>query len=243
MKVTVVLAAFHGEAFLKEQINSILPQLCEEDELIVSDDAPGGATQRIVMEYCGLDSRIQYIEGPGQGVCANFAHALIRGTGDVFFLCDQDDVWLPDKRALVLREFEKGASLVLHDAIVTDAALHPLQQSFFAQNGQRGGLLQTFLHNRYIGCCMAFTRALRDLALPFPRKLPMHDWWIGLLAEAQRSCTIHIIPLPLLYYRRHEQTVTGGRTPLLRKLLWRGRLLPQLAARLYLPKREINAIL
>ena len=220
MKVSVALAAYKGEAFLGAQIESILAQLEPQDELIVSDDKPGGETQRIVRAFCAKDNRVQYIEGAGAGVCANVANALAHCSGDVFFLSDQDDVWLPGKLQTVLNAMAGGAQLVLHNALLTDADLKPSGETFFDQNGLRRGVLPNLLKNSYIGCCMAFTRALRDAALPFPKGLPMHDWWLGLLAETDGR--VAVLPEPLLLYRRHENTVTGrGKELLLCRVWWR----------------------
>ncbi len=219
MRVSVAMPVYQGEAYLAAQLDSILPQLAPQDELLISDDSPGGETQAIALEYCKQDKRIQYIEGPGRGVCANVAHVLARCSGDVFFLSDQDDIWLPGKREKVLREIESGAGLVLHDAYMVDEQLQKSGETFFTRNGVREGILRNLIKNSYIGCCMAFTGELRDLALPFPKKLPMHDWWLGLLA--QRRVRICVLREPLLLYRRHSATVTGKRVPLRRKCVWR----------------------
>lgn len=234
MKVSVALAAYHGEAYLAEQLQSILPQLGEADEVLVSDDAPGGETQRIVQQFALRDPRVRYLAGPGQGVCANYEHALRHCTGDILFLCDQDDVWLPQKVQRVKNAFVPGVFLVLHDAVVTDANLKTVQASFFQAHGQHRGLLANIVKNTYIGCCIAIHRSLLELALPFPENLPMHDWWLGLLAEA--SGGVAVLHEQLLLYRRHDSTVTGrNKNSFAKQLRWRlgiaGALLRRLASR------------
>ena len=94
MKISVALAAYKGEQYIAEQLNSILPQLGDDDEIIVSDDFPSGKTREAVDGI--RDKRIRYIEGQSKGVVSNFENALNACTGDVIFLCDQDDVWMPD---------------------------------------------------------------------------------------------------------------------------------------------------
>lgn len=229
MKVSVCLAAYHGERYIGEQIRSVLPQLREDDELLVSDDAPGGETERIARALAAEDPRVRYLHGPGRGVVRNFEHVLREADGDVFFLCDQDDVWLPGKVEAVLREIAAGACLVLHDARVTDGDLHETAPSFFALRGSRPGFARNLLRNSYMGCCMAFTRDVRDKALPFPDAIPMHDQWIGLTAE--RCGRVCFLWQPLLLYRRTGENVTGGRTTLRQKLRWRFSLLRGLAFR------------
>lgn len=213
------MAAYNGEKYIGEQIESILPQLEPDDELIISDDAPGGETQRIAEFYAAYDSRVKYVKGEGRGVVKNFENALKLARGQVIFLCDQDDVWLNGKVARVMAEFESGASLVLHDAKITDEKLNVTAESFFGLRGSKGGFLRNLVRNSYMGCCMAFTKGILEKALPFPEDIPMHDQWIGLVAELNGGA--RMISEPLLLYRRHGGNVTGKRVTAAQKLTWR----------------------
>ena len=139
MKVSVALAAYNGEKYIAEQLHSILVQLRSDDEVIVSDDNPGGETERIVREMAASDKRIHYFEGPGQGVIKNFEYAISKTTGDIIFLSDQDDVWMPDKVHAITREIKDGAVLVLHNAEVTDESLNITEESFFNHPHEKSG--------------------------------------------------------------------------------------------------------
>ena len=99
MAVSALLAAYCGEAYIAEQIESILPQLQESDELLVSDDSPleHTATREIVKRYADQDERIKYLIGPRGGVIKNVEFLLHQAKNDILVLCDQDDVWLPNK--------------------------------------------------------------------------------------------------------------------------------------------------
>ena len=217
--VSVVIAAYNGEKYICEQLDSVLPQLGDGDEVIISDDNPGGGTYGAVEKYLSADSRVRYIKGPGKGVIKNFENAINASQGDHIFLCDQDDVWLDGKVSAVTDELKNGAAAVMHDAIVTDAALNPVEQSFFESRGSGTGFWKNVFKNSYIGCCMAFSKELKPCILPFPEKIPMHDQWIGLMAEKAGKVTL--INKPLIYYRRHEGAVTGKKTSFSQKLLWR----------------------
>lgn len=221
--ISVCMAAYHGEKYIGAQIASVMGQLGAADELIISDDAPGGETQRIIDRFSRDDGRIKYFAGPGKGAVKNFENALSKAGGDDIFLCDQDDVWLPGKVGRVLRELESGALLVVHDAKVTDGELNVLQNSFFAEHGSKTGFLRNIAYNSYMGCCMAFRRALLAKALPFPENIPMHDQWLGLTAE--RVGETRLIDEALILYRRHGENVTGQKTGLAQKLSWRAALL------------------
>ncbi len=226
MKISVAIAAYKGEKYIAEQLGSILPQLGENDEVIVSDDLPGGETEKAVKTID--DRRVKYMEGPGKGVCKNFEHAINACSGDIIFLSDQDDVWLRNKVSRVLREFECGAALVLHDASVTDEHLNITDSSYFKTHGVSTDLKETLMRNTYPGCCMAFRRCLIYSALPFPESAPMHDWWLALVAM-KKNMSISVINEPLILWRRHGDNVTGGKTSAADKLRWRLNLARELS--------------
>ena len=229
-KISVALAAYKGENFIGEQLSSILTQLTDSDEVIVSDDFPQGKTREIVLAMAESDKRIKYIEGPAKGLIMNFENAIKNCTGDYIFLADQDDVWLPDKVERVVEELEKGADLVLHNAMVTDVNLKITDTSFFNSHGTKTGYFNNILKNSYMGCCMAFKAGLKKKILPFPENLPMHDQWIGLLAE--KTGKVSLVSKPLILYRRHGENMTGGKTSLKQKIVWRISIAKKVSRRL-----------
>ncbi|MBQ7956647.1 MAG: glycosyltransferase family 2 protein [Clostridia bacterium] len=229
-KISVALAAYKGEKFIEEQLDSILFQLKENDEIIVSDDLPGGETEQIVRAFAQKDARVKYIEGPRKGLIKNFENAIKNCTGDYIFLCDQDDVWLPDKVEQVTEKFDEGFSLVLHNAMVTDTSLKITDTSFFTSHGTKTGFLANILKNSYMGCCMAFKSELCGKILPFAEDIPMHDQWIGLIAE--KSGKVCLIEKPLILYRRHGNNMTGGKTSLKQKIIWRISIVQKVLKRL-----------
>ncbi len=228
MKISVALAAYKGEQYIAAQLDSILSQLGEDDEVIVSDDYPEGKTRDAVMLLASKDKRIRYIEGPGKGVVRNFENALLNCNGDVIFLSDQDDVWLPDKVESVMNEIKNGAELVLHDASSTDAALNITDESYFSSHGSNASFAGNIMRNSFVGCCMAFTKELLHETLPFPEELPMHDWWIALVAMKKNRKTV-LLRKPLILWRRHGDNVTGGKTSFAQKLIWRLKIVSSLA--------------
>lgn len=204
VKISVAMITYNGEAFLREQLISILSQLGAEDELIISDDGSTDGTLHIIEEFMNGNVPIRLFAGPGTGIKANVEYALRHCNGKYIFLADQDDVWAPDKVKEVMQCFKtQKASLVIHDAIVfTDHTESPVMDSFFAFRHSRAGIIKNLWKNSYIGCCMAFRRELLNKALPIPAKIEMHDQWLGILNDFyyRKSYFYH---KPLLYYRRH----------------------------------------
>lgn len=208
--ISVCMATCNGERHLQAQLESVLTQLDAGDELVIADDCSTDATLALI--EARSDPRIRVLQGERRvGVVANFGRALAAARGDIVFLCDQDDVWLPNKRAVFIDALA-GADLVVSDCRVTDAALNVTAPSFFALRRSAPGVLRNLWRNSYLGCCMAFHRALLVRALPFPAHLPMHDTWLGLVATA--TGRVRFVPEATLLYRRHgaNASPTGERS-------------------------------
>lgn len=217
--ISVVLAAYKGEKYIEEQVISILSQLGANDELIISDDYPSGNTFSSIENIIKSDSRVRYIHGPGKGLIKNFEYAIMKSKGDYIFLSDQDDVWIDGKVNAVMDEFESGADVVLHDAVITDSDLKPTGDTAFKLNNARNGVISNIIKNSFQGSCMAFRSTLKPHILPFPDKLPMHDQWIGIIGEKYGK--VHLLNKPYILYRRHEDAVSGGGSSLFQKIKWR----------------------
>ena len=219
--ISVALAAYNGSQFIEQQVCSILPQLAEADEIVISLDPSSDNTKAILLSLQKNDNRLRIIDGHGKGVIQNFENAIVHCKGDYIFLCDQDDVWLENKVQSVLDAFATtNKTLVMHDAFVTDENLQVVNTSFFAEKKTGTGFFKNILCNTYIGCCIAFKRDLLDYALPLPKDLPMHDQWLGLLAEKHGG--VCLLRKPLILYRRHESTATGNtKNSLKQRLRWR----------------------
>ena len=222
MSISVALAAYNGGKYITEQIESILPQLGFDDEIIISDDNPSGDTKAAIEAV--NDKRIKYIIGKGRGVVHNFENALNNCTGDYIYLSDQDDVWLPDKVKAVQKIFSEGADLVLHNAFITDSALIKSGKTTFEIYNTNISFNKNLIRNSFVGCCMAFKRDVLISALPFPDSIPMHDWWIA-LNSIKKGYRIELINQPLILWRRHGDNVTSGKTTLFQKIKFRIKLI------------------
>lgn len=217
--ISVVLAAYKGEKYIAEQVMSILPQLGENDELVISDDYPQGKTFDAIEGIIKTDSRIRYIHGKGQGVIKNFENAINHAKGEFIFLSDQDDIWLDGKVKAVMAEFDKGADVVMHNADIVDGELNKTGETAFVVNGAGTGIIRNIIKNSYQGSCMAYRAELNRYLLPFPDSLPMHDQWIGLVGEKHGK--VSLINESYLLYRRHGENVSGNGSTLMQKIKWR----------------------
>jgi GT2 family glycosyltransferase len=209
-KISIGLAVYNGSSFIKEQIDSMLPQLTQQDEIIVSDDGSTDDTLAILRSYS--DSRIRILPHErSRGVTGNFEYVLSHCSGDVIFLSDQDDFWLPQKIKWMASALET-CDLVVCDCCLVDEHRNKIASSFYKQNKSGKGLIKNLLRNSFMGCCMAFTQKVLSKALPFPASIAMHDQWIGLVA--QRYFTVRFISEVLVEHRLHphNHSSTGIRS-------------------------------
>lgn len=221
--ISVCIATYNGEKYLQEQLNSILVQLSEEDEVVISDDGSKDETRTILKEYAERDSRIKLFKGPGKGVIANFEFAIEQSCGEYIFLADQDDVWLPEKVQTTLAFFENQPKidLVISDLVIVDERLHTIEPSYFTYRKVRLGFFHNIVKNKYIGAGMAFRSRLKAKILPIPAEVPMHDMWIGLIAAYKKKSAL--ITQPLTLYRRHDTNASeiDTKASFYQQLKWR----------------------
>lgn len=197
--ISVCIATYNGGKYIKEQLDSILPQLGTEDEIVVSDDSSTDNTLDILFSYA--DSRIKvYPNQHFHSPVFNFESALIRAKGDYIFLSDQDDIWESNKVQVMLDAL-KRATLVVSDCSVIDKNMELIKETFFQNKVRKKGVISNIICNNYLGCCMAFRREVLYKALPFPKNIAMHDIWLGLCASAFYS--VEFISDKLIKYRRH----------------------------------------
>lgn len=231
MNISVAMATYNGEKFISEQIESILCELGENDELIISDDNSSDTTREIVSAFINKDSRIKLINGPCKGIVRNFENAIKNCNNEIILLCDQDDIWDANKVETLLNCFEKSnADLILHNARINYEDNSNSCELFFEKRGCKKGIFNNILKNSYIGCCMAFKSSMRKYFLPFPEKIPMHDQWIGIMCEKYGK--VELLDTPLITYRRHNSNASGE-TPssIFKRVNWRISLIANIIKR------------
>lgn len=212
--ISVCIATYNGEKFIKEQLISILSQLEKDDEVIISDDNSTDCTLSLIYEL--NDSRIRILNNQKKKyhnlfdyTTHNFENALNYTSGNIIFLSDQDDIWLPNKVKIMSKALQNNL-LVLSDCMITDISLKVIHNSYFSFNKSRPGIYNNLLFNSFLGSCMAFRREILNFALPFPLHSVPHDIWIGLIGSYYGK--VCFLPMPLIFYRRHTNTVsTSGK--------------------------------
>lgn len=200
MKISVVIPTYNGDKYIKEQLDSIYAQTRVPDEVIVVDDGSIDNTVTILKEYVLKYGLKLYENKINIGYNKNFELAIRYCTGDIIALCDQDDVWFPNKieesyKALLKYPLTEP-SCVSSFSIATDEYLNPLP--VISRDMQAGDWKLNLTRYNSQGCTLMFNRALLDYILPFPEEM-IYDAYIGLTAAMVGNR--YYIDKALMYYR------------------------------------------
>jgi hypothetical protein len=233
--IEVGLTTYNSEAYLPALLDSLFAQTRQEFTLLIGDDGSSDRTGTIIDSYSKLyPGRIVQLPAVGErlGIIGNFDRVLAHADADYVFLCDHDDVWLPDKIERSLEAMEAlaaghppGTPLLIHtDLIVAGSELEILSESFFDYAGvdpRRNDPVQILLANVVTGCTTVINRPLRLQARPIPSEALMYDHWLALVAVTTGA--IAFVEEPTVLYRQHEGNAIGANPPRTRTLLLRDR--------------------
>ncbi len=224
--VDILLATYNGAAYLQEQLQSLLEQSYTHYRVLVHDDGSSDGTVDVIKQMQPLfEGRLVFIQDGliFKGAVGNFGHLMAYSNSDAsaqwIAFCDQDDVWLPHKLAVMVKAIESlqhralgRPCLVFSDLCVVDAKLRTINPSFWAHERidpshcTLGHLLN---RNVVTGCAMLVNRKLLEVASPVPGAAVMHDWWCALLATAG---SIGCVAEPLVLYRQHANNRLGAKS-------------------------------
>lgn len=221
--ISISLCTYNGGRYLLEQLGSIENQNRLPDELVVCDDRSNDTTLEILSEFRARAPFSVHIHrnDSNLGPVQNFEKAISLCAGDYIFLCDQDDVWLPNKIETSMQKilqmeatYGKTTPILVHaDAKVVDANLAIIAESLWEYqkgNPANGTVLnRLLLQNPATGCTVAINAVLRKIALPIAKDAMMHDWWLTMVAAAFGK--VGYIENQLLLYRQHGKNDTGAK--------------------------------
>ena len=207
--ISVCMATFNGSNYIEEQLKSILVQIDINDEIIIVDDTSSDNTLSLIYNF--NDPRIKIFKNAlNSGVIKSFERAVSLAKGDVIFLSDQDDIWLPDKVEKIMNLFTSDCSLTLclSDANIIDGSNIIQDDTYFERrDGFKSGIFSNIIKNKFLGCSIAFKQSIVGHILPIPLTVPAHDMWIGIINEIYGKS--EYIDTPLFQYRRHSHNVSS----------------------------------
>ena len=222
-RITVLLAACGGMPFLPALLRSLQEQTDPCFRVLMQDDGSSDGTEALLRETARQDPRFVLGAESGRhlGPGGNFRSLMAQAGDGPAALCDQDDLWHPERlaagrKALEAAEARWGAEvplLVHSDCRLVDAEGRLLRESFLAHQGWRGevdSLAELLVQNNVTGCTVLMNGALCRLGAERldPARSPLHDWFLAQTAAALGH--IVFLPEPLVDYRQHGGNAIGA---------------------------------
>ena len=216
VSVSVAMATYNGQRFIREQLDSLAGQQHLPSELVITDDASTDLTLAIAQQFAKRACFPVHVHQAEKrsGYRTNFMKAATLCSSELIAFCDQDDVWSPRKLALCIEPFRDPAVLLVHhDAEVVTEAGEPLGSlNHFASAPMAPPLSMCPIrrHGTPLGFTEVFRRSLLQLSHLRERSLdyndlrePMaHDQWVFFVASVFGN--IAYVDQTLAYYRQHD---------------------------------------
>lgn len=209
--ISIAMATYNGEKYLKEQLESIYAQTYENIEVIVCDDRSMDRTVDILDTYHREKGLKYYVNEENLGFVRNFEKAINLCTGEYIALADQDDVWLSHKLSTLLENIN-GYDLICSDCKLideTNSVIHDSFKVFSKMVIPNPTDFRSYIASNVVtGCTAMFKRDLLNLAFPIPKVSPYHDWWLSIVAASNNG--MYYLEEPLILYRQHTLNHTGA---------------------------------
>ena len=223
-KISVAMTTYNGSNYIIKQLDSLKNQSRKIDELVICDDCSTDNTVELVNDYIksnNLEGWNIYSNENNLGFINNFKQAINKTTGDIIFLCDQDDEWCNNKISTMSDIIEKNKQVKLLSCSLAfiDENSKPYTPSNIPSWYQK--MISTspeeitpidFINmcnaNFAPGCTMCFTREICDkyCNMDYEYELP-HDWLLALIASVDNGY-FHLNK-PLINYRIHSSNAIG----------------------------------
>lgn len=230
--VDILMATYNGEAFVEEQVRSIIAQSFSDWRLLIHDDGSTDQTKTILHRLMREDERILLIEDNfcHLGVARNFIHLASLSTAPYCMFCDQDDIWLPSKIEEMYQNISQYKQTI-PQVVYSNAYLWNPQQGILSNKNTLTyptTIRQTlFLNTGIQGAASIFNRKMCELINQPLAYYAMHDHLLLLAAICFGE--VHYLHKSLMYYRQHDNNVTGNAPGSITKkiqLMWQNRHIP-----------------
>jgi glycosyltransferase involved in cell wall biosynthesis len=240
VQISICMTTYNGEKYIHKQVSSILAQIKKDDEIVVCDDRSSDLTVNILSSF--QDERIKIVvNDENLGFSRNFSKCISLAQGDIIFLSDHDDIWLPDKVEKYLKIFQEkdevvsimsNMEIIDENGLVTNSRFLDLKSGY---SNRVWRVVKNFVKSTYYGCSIAFRKELTTKVLP----LPFHfDTWIGLVSDIYGSC-YHLDEVTM-QYRRHDNNFSSLKTSKIHVVLkWRLKLLFNLCALIFKVRHKL----
>ncbi|WKY46942.1 glycosyltransferase [Eubacteriaceae bacterium ES3] len=216
MKVSTVMSTYNGRRYLPEMLDSIRKQTREIDEVLIYDDKSSDETVSYIDKYIAEHKLVKWklkVNKTNLGWERNFFQGLKKATGDVIFLCDQDDIWHEERIEKMTRAFEENDDIWLLASgfhAFTETGGEMIYQQSVKTESQGIVSKVTFDKHYYKilrpGCTMAFRKDLLPMFEENWEKGTPHDvvlWVVAALLDK-----LFLYDQTFIEYRRHANNAS-----------------------------------
>lgn len=213
-KISIALAAYNGEKYIKKQLESIINQTLKINEIVICDDSTTDATRDIIqsLDFKGIQLRY-YKNELNLGPIENFKKAITLCNGDYIALSDQDDIWFENKLEVLLENIENldnsTPNLVFSNLELIDSSDNIIRDSFFTGDDfqpDNYSFTHLLFEGFLMGCAMLINKKMANEVAKMPKGIIMHDYWIHMVAQCFGK--VQYIDQILMRYRSHGNSVT-----------------------------------
>ena len=214
--ISVIVATYNGQRYIKEQIDSVFEQSYGNFEVIVFDDCSSDNTVEILKCYENRKNFSLTINSKNLGLVKNFEKAMLASNGKYIAFSDQDDVWEIDKLEKLRSSIGNSgliysnAKIIDENGISTNLSLSDTSPFHSLKSGDSSLFKAILFQGVAWGCTMLITRKVANLSIPFPLVSKNHDWWVSLVAYRNGGIKYHRESLTC--YRHHENNFSRADT-------------------------------
>ncbi len=206
-EISVVIAVFNGSQYISETLESLVLQSFSNWECIIVDDGSTDDTIAIIQNFIDKDSRFKIIKsngGNGPYIVANIG--IKAAKGKYIARTDADDISLPERLQTQYNFLESNLNITvcgsqhyyLFENNKTSLKLYNADVNFLKW--------QLIFRNKLVHSTMMFRKKWFEKMGYYPEKRLAQDWHIWL--EASHNDTLHILEVPLVKWRIHNNSIT-----------------------------------
>lgn len=218
--ISVALATYNGEKFIKEQLDSIFKQTVLPDEIVISDDNSDDNTLKIINGY---KKRAEYKKikiiinknKENKGYRINFYNAIKNCSGDFIFLCDQDDIWKENKIENMITEMKKNTNILLLCSNLESFYIENCQNKvhekhyFSLKKVKKIDKYKDFVNTPRPGCTFCINKKLANIYFNKVDFSLYHDNLLWHLACINKGA--YILNKKTILYRRHSSNASNNK--------------------------------
>jgi len=203
-------------------------QTLPPDEVIIVDDYSEDNTLQLIEDFIDKHKLVNWLlikSNENKGYKKSFFRAIMKTSGNIIFLCDHDDIWMPNKLELMSKIMEDNPKILalssgftkinhLDDVIDSKNNIFSTNHNLIRKKISKGvcsciSLNEVIIYNVSPGCTSAFDSTLKEslIRVQGTDYDLIHDWKINIIAASMGG--LYFLNEPTILYRIHSNNAIG----------------------------------